>query len=100
MPFQIVVRFISVLVYNAVTGAMLLGTYALCTFLLFFVLFMLLSVLALVGLHSFIIQYFEYIMWLFLLGNFIYCFYKCFHKSDTIYTIKAILQNNYKRTKT
>lgn len=94
MLFQIVVRFISVLVYIAVTGAMFLGTYALCTFLLFFVLFMLLCVLALVGLHSFIIQYFEYIVWLFLLGSFIYCFYKCFHKSDTISTMKAILQHN------
>lgn len=96
MLFQLVTRFISVLAYIAVTGAMFLGTYALCTFLLFFVLFMLLCVLALVGLHSFIIQYFEYIMWLFLLGNFIYCFYKCFHKSDTIFTIKAILQRDYK----
>ena len=95
--FQLVARFISVLVYIAVTGVMFLGTYALCTFLLFFVFFMLLIVLGLVGLDSFIMQYFEYIMWLFLLGNFIYCFYKCFHKSDTIYTIKAILQQDYKR---
>jgi len=96
MLFQLVARFMSVLVYIAVTGAIFLGTYALCAFLLFFVLFMLFCVLALVGLHSFIIQYFEYIMWLFLLGNFIYCFYKCFHKSDTIFTIKAILQRDYK----
>lgn len=96
MLFQLVARFMSILVYIAVTGAMFLGTYALCTFFLFFVLFMLLCVLALVGLHSFIIQYFEYIMWLFLLGNLIYCFYQCFHKSDTIYTIKAILQRDYK----
>lgn len=98
MLFQLFVSFMSILVYVVVTGLLFLGTYALCTFLLFFVLFMLLCVLGLVGLHSFIIQYFDYIMWLFLLGNFIYCFYKCFHKSDTIYTIKAILQNDYKRT--
>lgn len=97
MLFQLFVSFISILVYIVVTGLLFLGTYALCTFLLFFVLFMLLCVLGLVGLDSFIIQYFEYIMWLFLLGNFIYCFHKCFHKSDTIYTIKAILQQDYKR---
>ena len=97
MLFQLVARFMSVLVYIVVTGAMFLGTYALCTFLLFFVLFMLLCVLALVGFHSFINQYFEFIVWLFLLGSFIYCFYKCFHKSDTIYTLKAILQRDYKR---
>ena len=46
MLFQLVARFMSVLVYIVVTGAMFLGTYALCTFLLFFVLFMLLCVLA------------------------------------------------------
>lgn len=97
MLFQLVARFMSVLVYIVVTGAMFLGTYALCTFLLFFVLFMLIFVLELVGLHSLIHQYSDYIMWLFLLGNFIYCFYKCFYKSDTIYTIKAILQQDYKR---
>ena len=97
MLFQLVARFMRVLVYIVVTGAMFLGTYALCTFLLFFVLFMLLCVLALIGFHSFIIQYFEFIMWLFLLGTFIYCFYKCFHKSDTIYNLKAILQRDYKR---
>lgn len=96
MLFQLVARFMNVLVYIAVTGAMFLGTYALCTFCLCFVLFMFLGVLSLVGFHSFISQYFEYIMWLFLLGNFIYCSYKGFHKSDTISTIKAILQRNYK----
>lgn len=97
MLFQLIVRFMSVLVYIAVTGVMFLGTYALCTFLLFFVLFMLIFVLELLGLHSFIHQYSDYIMWLFLLGNFIYCFYKSFHKSGTISTIKAILQQDYKR---
>ena len=100
MLFQLVERFMCVmcvLVYIAVMGVLFLGTYALCTFLLFFILFILLFVLALVGLDSFIEQYLDYIMWLFLLGNFIYCFYKCFYKSDTIYTIKAILYQDYKR---
>ena len=95
MLFQLALRFMSLLVYLAVTGFLFLSTYALCTFLLFFVLFILLCVLALIGFHSFIIQYFEYIMWLFLVGNFIYCFYKHFHKSDTISVIKAILQYNH-----
>ncbi len=95
MLFQLFVSYISLLVYIVVIGFLFLGTYALCTFLLFFVFFIVLCILGLLGFQSFITQHFEYIMWLFLIGNFIYCFYKCFHNSDTISTMKALLQHNH-----